>query len=298
MHYMDDPIGDFSIFPTYLVSKLARESVTVCLSGDGGDELFGGYETYVAQRMAERYAKIPDVLRSVIGSIAGALPPTERKKGLTNKIKRFVEGTEYPESMGHARWRIFLSDVLKESLFTPEFARQLERPAAQHILDLSLRAGQLIGTSRSLYIDAKSYLPDNCLVKVDRMSMAVSLEVRVPLLDVGLVELAFSIPDSLKVNRGQTKYLLKKLAAKTIPSSCVYRPKEGFSIPIKNWLAGQFRPILERYTDPALLRSAGIFEPSAISIIKTEHLAGKANHSHLLWSLIVFHAWQERWLNG
>jgi asparagine synthase (glutamine-hydrolysing) len=298
MHYMDDPIGDFSIFPTYLVSKLARESVTVCLSGDGGDELFGGYETYVAQNMAEKYAKVPYMLRSLIGSIARALPPTSRKKGLTNKIKRFVEGNDYPESMGHARWRIFLSDVLRKSLFTPEFAGQLERPAGQHILELSSRAGQLTGLSRSLYVDAKSYLSDNCLVKVDRMSMAVSLEVRVPLLDVGLVELAFSIPDSLKVNRGQTKYLLKKLAARTIPKNCVYRPKEGFSIPIKNWLGGQFRPILERYTNPALLRSEGIFEPSVVSTLKSEHLAGKANHSHILWSLIVFHAWQERWLNG
>jgi asparagine synthase (glutamine-hydrolysing) len=298
MHYMDDPIGDFSIFPTYLVSKLARESVTVCLSGDGGDELFGGYETYVAQQMAERYAKIPNMLRSIIGSIAHTLPPTSRKKGLTNKIKRFVEGNDYPDSIGHARWRIFLSDILKSSLFTPEFARQLERPAAQHILDLSSRAGELTATSRGLYIDAKSYLPDNCLVKVDRMSMAVSLEVRVPLLDVGLVELAFSMPDSLKVNRGQTKYLLKKLAAKTIPPNCVYRPKEGFSIPIKNWLGGQFRPILERYTDSTLLRSDGIFEPSAVSTLKSQHLEGKANHSHILWSLIVFHAWRERWLNG
>jgi asparagine synthase (glutamine-hydrolysing) len=298
MHYMDDPIGDFSIFPTYLVSKLARESVTVCLSGDGGDELFGGYETYVAQQMAERYAKIPNMLRSIIGSIAHTLPPTSRKKGLTNKIKRFVEGNDYPDSIGHARWRIFLSDILKSSLFTPEFARQLDRPAAQHILDLSSRAGELTATSRGLYIDAKSYLPDNCLVKVDRMSMAVSLEVRVPLLDVGLVELAFSMPDSLKVNRGQTKYLLKKLAAKTIPPNCVYRPKEGFSIPIKNWLGGQFRPILERYTDSTLLRSDGIFEPSAVSTLKSQHLEGKANHSHILWSLIVFHAWRERWLNG
>jgi asparagine synthase (glutamine-hydrolysing) len=298
MHYMDDPIGDFSIFPTYLVSKLARESVTVCLSGDGGDELFGGYETYVAQQMAERYAKVPSMLRSIIGSIARTLPPTSRKKGLTNKIKRFVEGNDFAESIGHARWRIFLSDVLKNSLFTPEFARQLKRPAAQHILDLSSRAGELSATSRCLYVDAKSYLPDNCLVKVDRMSMAVSLEVRVPLLDIGLVELAFSMPDSLKVNRGQTKYLLKKLAAKTIPSNCVYRPKEGFSIPIKNWLGGQFRPILERYTDSALLQSDGIFEPSVVSTLKTQHLKGKANHSHILWSLIVFHAWRERWLNG
>ncbi len=298
MHYMDDPIGDFSIFPTYLVSSLARESVTVSLSGDGGDELFGGYETYLAQRMAERYARVPGVIRSLVGAVAEHLPPTEKKKGLVNKVKRFVEGNGYPAGLGHARWRLFLGDALGQTLLTPDFRQQLERPAGQHIVDLFSRAGDLDDVNRDLYVDAKSYMVDNCLVKVDRMSMAVSLEVRVPLLDVDLVELAFSMPGKLKLAGGETKYLLKKLAATKIPRSCVYRPKEGFSIPIKNWLGGQFRPFLERYTDPQLLASDGIFDPAVVTRLKSEHLAGKANHSHILWSLIVFQAWQEKWLHG
>ena len=141
-------------------------------------------------------------------------------------------------------------------------------------------------------------MPDNCLVKVDRMSMAVSLEVRVPFLDVDLVELAFSMPNSLKLAGGETKYLLKKLATKYIPERCVYRPKEGFSIPIKNWLAGQFKPILEKYTNTEMLQTQGIFEPAVVSRLRSEHLAGTANHSHVLWSIIVYQAWQERWLHG
>jgi asparagine synthase (glutamine-hydrolysing) len=298
MYYMDDPIGDFSIFPTYLVSKLARESVTVALSGDGGDELFGGYETYVAQQLAEKYAKVPAPIRSLISSVANVLPPTEKKKGLINKIKRFTEGCDFPGSLGHARWRIFLSEALRHSLFTPEFAAQLSRPSGQHINDLFAQAGDLSGTNRCLYVDAKSYMPDNCLVKVDRMSMAVSLEVRVPFLDVDLVELAFAMPNSLKLAGGETKYLLKKLATKYIPERCVYRPKEGFSIPIKNWLAGQFKPILDKYTNTEMLQGQGIFEPAVVSRLRSEHLAGSANHSHVLWSIIVFQAWQERWLHG
>lgn len=298
MYHMDDPIGDFSIFPTFLVSKLARESVTVALSGDGGDELFGGYETYVAQQLAEKYSLIPRPIRSLINAAASALPPTAKKKGLINKIKRFTEGMEFADSQGHARWRIFLSDVLRDSIFTSEFSAQILRPAGQHIEDLNVRAGDLRGTNRCLFVDAKSYMPDNCLVKVDRMSMAESLEVRVPFLDVELVELAFSMPNSLKLAGGETKYLLKKLATRYIPERCVYRPKEGFSIPIKNWLAEQFRPILDHYTSPDRLKSQGIFEPAVISRLKSEHLAGKANHSHVLWSIIVFQAWQERWLNG
>jgi asparagine synthase (glutamine-hydrolysing) len=298
MYHMDDPIGDFSIFPTYLVSKLAREKVTVSLSGDGGDELFGGYETYVAQQMAERYSKVPAPLRAMVNAAADVLPPSAKKKGLVNKVKRFTEGYRFPAGLGHARWRIFLNDALRHSLFTPEFAQTFERPPGHHISQLFAQAGDLEGVNRDLYVDAKSYMVDNCLVKVDRMSMAVSLEVRVPLLDVDLVELAFRMPPETKLADGETKYLLKKLAAQRIPKDCVYRQKEGFSIPIKNWLAGQFRPILDKYTDPALLGQEGIFDVDVVSRLKSEHLDGKANHSHVLWSLIVFQAWQEQWLNG
>ena len=187
---------------------------------------------------------------------------------------------------------------MRHSLFTPEFARGFERPAGHHITQLFAQAGSLEGINRDLFVDAKSYMVDNCLVKVDRMSMAVSLEVRVPLLDVDLVELAFRMPPETKLAHGETKYLLKKLAATRIPKECVYRQKEGFSIPIKNWLAEQFRPILDKYTNPALLASEGIFDVDVVSRLKREHLDGKANHSHVLWSLIVFQAWQERWLNG
>ena len=298
MFHLDDPIGDFSIFPTYLVSKLARETVTVSLSGDGGDELFGGYETYVAQQLADKYVRVPGPIRSLVASVAGILPPTAKKKGLINKVKRFTEGVAYPDSLGHARWRIFLNDVLRHSLFTPEFAAQFNKPAGHHIDALFAQAGDLDGTNRCLYVDAKSYMSDNCLVKVDRMSMAVSLEVRVPFLDVDLVELAFSMPNSLKLSGGTTKYLLKKLATRYVPERCVYRPKEGFSIPIKNWLAGQFRPILERYTDNDTLQAQGIFDSAVVSRLKQEHFANKANHSHLLWSIIVFQAWHATWLTG
>jgi asparagine synthase (glutamine-hydrolysing) len=223
----------------------------------------------------------------MINAAADVLPPSAKKKGLVNKVKRFTEGYRFPAGLGHARWRIFLNDALRHSLFTPEFARTFERPAGHHITQLFAQAGDLEGVNRDLYVDAKSYMVDNCLVKVDRMSMAVSLEVRVPLLDVDLVELAFRMPPETKLAHGETKYLLKKLAATRIPADCVYRQKEGFSIPIKNWLAGQFRPILDKYTDPSLLGQEGIFDVDVVSRLKREHLDGKANHSHVLWSRTV-----------
>lgn len=299
MYFFDDPIGDFSIFPTYLVSKLARERVTVALSGDGGDELFGGYETYLANEKARQYARIPAwIRRGTIEKVVKSLKPQAQKKGIVNKAKRFIEGLEHPVELDHARWRIFASDAARQELFAPDAAKELTTPAAAHILDLFERAGARQPLNRSLYVDVKSYLSDNILSKVDRMSMAVSLESRVPFLDPDLVELAFEIPDKFKVADGRTKVLLKSVAARRVPQECIYRPKEGFSIPIKNWLGTKFRPILEDYLNRNAIEQQGIFSEATVERLKSEHLAGAANHSHVLWSLIVFESWHRRWLGS
>ncbi len=299
IYFMDDPIGDFSIFPTYLVSRLARRSVTVALSGDGGDELFGGYETYLADEKARQYQYLPGFLRkNAIEPFINSLKPRQAKKGLVNKAKRFVEGLEHPVEISHARWRLFAGDSIRKQLFTIDALKQLNTPATAHISELFRKAGARQPLNRSLYVDLKSYLCDNCLVKTDRMSMAVSLEARVPFLDRELVELAFQIPDRFKVNSGKTKVLLKKVAARYIPSDCVYRPKEGFSIPIKQWLSSQLLPLMEELLDSRKIRQEGLFQPAAIEKLKREHLSGYANHSHILWSLMVFQSWRVRWLEG
>jgi len=297
MVFMDDPIGDFSIFPTYLVSYHARKHVTVALSGDGGDELFGGYETYVADQKSYQYALIPSLLRnSFIEPFVKSLKPRPAKKGFINKAIRFVEGLGQSEDLSHARWRIFTGNRFRETVFTPEALNEITTHETSHIRKLFKEAGNRQALNKSLYVDLKSYLCDNCLVKVDRMSMAVSLESRVPLLDKELVELAFRIPWKYKVTNGKTKVLLKKIAAKHIPHECVYRPKEGFSIPIKNWLKTQLRPLLEELLNYKNIEQEGLFQPASIEKLKQEHLKGLANHSHILWSLMVFQDWRKRWL--
>jgi asparagine synthase (glutamine-hydrolysing) len=299
MYYMDDPIGDFSIFPTYLVSRHARKTVTVSLSGDGGDELFGGYETYLADGKAQQYAYVPAVFRKqLIEPLIKSLKPRPAKKGLINKAKRFVEGLEHPKDLSHARWRIFTGEAVRQDLFTQEALSELVTPAASHIMELFARAGDRQPLNRSLYVDLKSYLCDNCLVKVDRMSMAVSLESRVPFLDKELVELAFHVPANLKVSNGKTKVLLKRIAARHVPQDCVYRPKEGFSIPIKNWLNFQLRPTMEELLSSKQIEKQGLFQAHTIERLKREHLTGVANHSHIIWPLMVFQAWRRRWLEG
>jgi asparagine synthase (glutamine-hydrolysing) len=297
MYFMDDPIGDFSIFPTYLVSKLARRHVTVALSGDGGDELFGGYETYVAEQKAKQYSHIPGLIRkNLIEPAVRSLRPSPAKKGLVNKAKRFVEGIDHDEGLSHARWRIFCGENIRKEIFTDDALKKITTPVSSHILELFRRAGDRHPIDKSLYVDLKSYLCDDILVKVDRMSMAVSLETRVPYLDTELVSLAFSMPHTLKVASGKTKILLKKVAAMHIPKECIYRPKEGFSIPIKHWLATDLRPLMEECLGRKAIEDGGLFRMETVARLKREHLEGRCNHSHILWSLIVFESWKKRWL--
>lgn len=299
MFFLDDPIGDFSIFPTYLVSRLARKHVTVALSGDGGDELFGGYETYLAQFKAKTFNKIPAVIRkSLIEKGINSLKPTAKKKGLVNKAKRFIEGVSYNDNLSHARWRIFVNEELRKNLFSSEAFKAIVTPAAHHIEHLFDKAGERGELNKSLYVDVKSYLCDNILTKVDRMSMAVSLEARVPYLDRDLVSLAFRIPEKFKVTAKETKVILKKLASRYIPKECIYRPKEGFSIPIKNWLMNEFKPLVDNLLDYNKIKSEGIFNPNTIEKLKQDHITGISNNSHILWSLIVFQDWKNRWLEG
>jgi asparagine synthase (glutamine-hydrolysing) len=296
MPHLDDPIGDFSVFPTFLVSQIARRDVTVALSGDGGDEVFGGYETYVAQERARTWQRLPGMLRQGVAEpLIERLRPRAAKKGLVNKAKRFVEGLEHDPRLGHARWRLFVGDRMRARLFTDAAAAEAPTPAAAHVLALMDRAGDRAELDRALYTDLRSYLSDNCLVKMDRMSMACSLEARVPLLDPELVSLAFRMPAELKVGGGETKRLLKRVAARHVPRECVYRPKQGFSIPLKHWLGSAFRPLMDRLLSRERLAREGIFRPDVVECLKVEHFAARANHSHLLWALLVFEDWRDRW---
>ena len=295
MQFLDDPIGDFSIFPTYLVSRLASKHVKVVLSGDGGDELFGGYETFLAEQKFLAWSRVPAWLRSgVMEPAIGALPPTAAKKGLVNKAKRFVEGARLDPAWGHARWRVFCDERVRAALLTPAARAHVRTDIGAHIVALRKEAAARDDRDQALYVDFGSYLVDNCLTKVDRMSMACSIEARVPLLDKELAELAFRLPSRLKFDGSQTKILLKRIAARHVPRDCVYRPKQGFSIPIKNWLKEELRPMAEQYLAPKRIEREGLFEPAVVSRLWQEHLDNRANHSHLLWALLVFEQWRDR----
>jgi asparagine synthase (glutamine-hydrolysing) len=291
--HLDEPFADVSLFPTYLVSQLAREHVTVALSGDGGDELFGGYDSYQAQGLAERFAWMGDTLLPAAAAVAAALPPTEKKKGLVNKFKRFTAGaTQAPEDLGHYRWMVYLSPGAKQQLYAKRLQDALARSDVYAPVREALgRFGHDDLLNRQLYADLSLYLADDILVKVDRMSMATSLETRAPFLDADVMELAFSMRGDLKIRNGERKWILKKAMRGLLPDRILTRKKEGFSIPMKNWLRRDLQPLMRSLLSPDAAAARGLFEPAEVSRLVEEHVAGRENHAHTLFPLMVFERW-------
>jgi len=296
--HLDEPFGDFSIFPTFLVSQMSRAHVKVILSGDGGDELFGGYEHYQAQKIASCG---PLGLAGRLASpLINRLPPTAKKKGAWNKLQRFLQGFEHGAENRHLRWMMFLSRRDKARLYSAAFQNQTG--GIEEVRNLSPfrevfeKLPVFDSVTGELYLDLKTYLADDIMVKVDRMSMATSLEAREPLLDHKLVEFVFGLDGRLKLHGLTTKWIFKKTMERLLPHENIYRPKEGFSIPIKHWLRGELRELMQDHLTEKRVREAGFFNPEPVQGMIEAHLAGRKNFSHQLWSLLVFEIWKENYL--
>lgn len=300
-NFVDEPFGDFSLFPTYLVSKMAREYVTVILSGDGGDELFAGYDPYIANRIGQIYQSIPGIFRKgIIEAILKRMPPTEKKKGVINRAKRFVEGAQLPADLQHTRWMIFLSEHEKAMLYSRDFNNQVsDLDSYQFVRQFFKNAPSNDPLDQQQFVDINTYLVDDILVKVDRMSMATSLEARVPFLDHRVVEFSTTIPSQLKLaglSHQKTKYILKKAMHNVLPHEIIYRGKEGFSIPIKNWLKNELKPMMLDVLSPEKIKAEGFFNPGYIERLINEHLQNTENHSHRLWALMMFGIWYDSYI--
>ncbi len=297
--HFDEPFADVSAIPTFLVCRMAQQRVTVALGGDGGDELFGGYDAYLAQAMSQKYARLPRFLRQgMIEPISRALHPTPQKKGLVNKVKRFTEGMQHPEAIGHARWMVFLNARDKQRLYTPAFREQLGgRSGYEPVLEAAAKYAHLDPLGRAMAVDVATYLPDDILVKVDRMSMATSLEVRAPLLDQRVAELAARIPSSMKIRGKETKAVFREAMRPLLPAETLSKPKQGFSIPVKNWLRQELRPMMIECLKPSRLAKSGFVQPAEAGRWMREHLEGRENHAHRLWCLMMLEMWHERYID-
>jgi asparagine synthase (glutamine-hydrolysing) len=286
----DEPFADSSALPTYLVSKLAAEDVKVALSGEGADELFGGYYTYVADVFAERIGG----LASLALPLVERLPTSTRRASFDYRAKRFARAAHLPPLERHHRW--------KEIFSADERAELTGRPAAFD--PVSLLRERFMETeghellTRLQDIDLGIYLVDDLLVKTDRASMAWSLEARVPYLDTVVTNFAFSLPAVQRVRRLQKKRLLRRAVEPLLPPEVVHGRKRGFSIPAAAWLRGDLEPFARETLSPETLNRQGLLRPAAVRRVFDEHVAGRADLSRQLWGLLALTLWYERHVEG
>jgi asparagine synthase (glutamine-hydrolysing) len=289
--HFDEPFADSSALPTFMVSKMARRFVTVVLSGDGGDELFAGYTRYVVDRQRSGMANLPKIVRKNLRGLSEILPHGAKGKNYLynvslDAIDRYIDSISQYNA------------VRKKSLYAKDLQSKLNGNSG------TLRYRNIAGSVSTgdaidnlLYLDSKTYLPGDILTKVDRMSMAASLEARVPLLDQELIEMVTQIPANLKMKGFETKYIFKKAMEGIVPKEILYREKQGFGVPIEEWINNQLRSrihetLLERRTT-----ERGYFEKSYIQTLLDEHSNGRRDHSHALWILWMLELWHRRFLD-
>lgn len=291
--HFDEPFADSSAVATYYVSEVARRHVKVALSGDGGDEVFGGYTIYQADRLAHLYRRLPRLLsEGMIPGVVGRVPASEGKMSWDLKARRFVERARLDPLTAHASWRVIFTQEMKERLYADGEA---ERHDSLDLLRAYFDAypdNDLL--NRFLYVDTKVSLVDDMLTKVDRMSMANSLEVRVPLLDHRLVEWMSQVPSDLKVRRLDLKYLFKDVARDLLPRKIVDRRKAGFHVPIPGWIKHELRPLIAEQLHPATVARQGIFDPAYVGGLLDAHRSGSENYSRNIWGLLIFSLWYDR----
>ena len=292
----DEPFADSSQIPTFLVSQLARNHVTVSLSGDGGDELFGGYERYDwAQRVWQKVAWLPLAARKLIASLLLLLSDLNHQQA-PQKIQQIAAKFERLNAMLSAEnrqafYRILISAGVNADQLV---LKEKEIVHSSDVLSKNHNAGEHF-LHQMMYLDMHSYLPDDILTKVDRASMSVSLESRVPLLDHAIVEHAWQMRAFALDRRLPAKQALRKVLYQSVPKELIERPKKGFAVPLAEWLRGDLKSWADKLLDPIRLQREGVFDAQAVTQIWHDFIAGKAGAEHLLWSLLMFQLWQEQW---
>jgi asparagine synthase (glutamine-hydrolysing) len=297
-HY-GEPYADSSAIPTYYVSRETRRHVTVALNGDGGDECFAGYERYAAMRLAETYRRVPTALREgLIRQLIELMPSSELRRSRARDVKRFARAASLPAVERYLRWISVFDSEAKDDLYADEFrARMRPHRAADFIAPWFARANGAGVVDAALLADTMTYLPNDLLVKVDIASMANSLEARSPFLDHHVIEFAASLPAELKLRGRTTKYLLKKVLRQLVPVENLERRKQGFGVPIGHWFRGEMQGFLRETLLSEKHLARGLFKPEAVRRLVEDHVAGRADHSHRLWTLLMLELWFEKFID-
>src|SRR6266508_1104801 len=292
--WMDEPISDPSVVPTYLLSRFTRKHVTVALGGDGGDEIFAGYPMYFGHRISSAYDRIPRFLkRVVIESMVSLLPVKTKNLSLDYRARRFVAASHYDEVARHHIWFGSFNPAEQEMLLTSEVLRNSDGDIYREARKMLAQCDSADIVEQMQSLDTRLYLAEDILTKVDRASMAVSLEVRAPFLDPRVAEFAASLPANYKLKGQKTKHILKRAVANLLPPFVTRRGKKGFGVPVAEWLKGKLRPLARDLLSPERVRRAGVFNSDYVTKLLDEHERGAANHRKLLWTLLMFELWHE-----
>jgi asparagine synthase (glutamine-hydrolysing) len=294
VRYFDEPFADSSAIPVYCVSKLAREHVKVALSGEGGDEVFAGYQTYAAYRLAALYKRLPKSLAAtVIPAIVRRLPVSHNKVSFDYKAKRFINGAMLRPAEAHYWWKVIFTEEAKADLYT-NGANGHEDPV-RFYREIYDDCPALDPVTRLQHIDLKIYLADDILVKADRMSMANSLEARVPFLDHRVVEYAAELPASLKLRGLSKKYILKRAMSRELPAKILRGKKRGFNVPIPSWLNHELRELVHEVLAPERLKHTGFFKPEVVATMIRDHELKRVDYSRNIWCLLLFMLWHKEY---
>lgn len=294
--WMDEPFSDPSLVPTYLLSRFTRKHVTVALGGDGGDELFAGYPMYAGHQWAEIYKHVPNVFRHAVERLIRLLPVKTKNLSLDYKALRFVTGARFDPVARHHIWFGSFTPGEQEQLLTPETLYETNGDIYRQAREMVDECDSSDLVTRMQSLDTRLYLAEDILTKVDRASMAVSLEVRAPFLDHRVAEFAASLPCHYKLRGRKTKYILKKAVAGLVPSFVTRRGKKGFGVPVAEWLKFKLRPLARDLLSPERVKRAGVFNPQFVSRLLDEHERGIANHRKTLWTLLMFELWHESFI--
>jgi asparagine synthase (glutamine-hydrolysing) len=296
--WMDEPLSDPSLVPTYLLSRFTRRHVTVALGGDGGDELFAGYPMYWGHRWAHIYTSLPRFLRrGVVEPLVRRLPVKTKNLSFDFKARRFLAGVDHDRVARHHIWFGSFTPDDQNLLLTPDVKGASDGDIyapARRLLEEECDADNTVECMQSL--DTRLYLAEDILTKVDRASMAVSLEVRAPFLDPRVAEYAASLPASYKLRGRKSKYILKRAAQPLLPPFVARRGKKGFGVPVAEWLKGRLRPLARDLLSPEHIRGHGLFDADYVLRLQDEHERGLANHRKLLWTLLMFELWHESFI--
>lgn len=296
VHHFDEPFADSSAVPVYYLSELARKHVTVVLSGEGGDEAFAGYETYRARKYAALYARIPRLIGAgLVPAVVSRLPVSHDRVSFDYKAKRFVTGAYLPPAAGHLWWKTLLTDEMKAAVLASD-ASSLQ--ATVRLFEQAYADGDGDETDRLQYVDNQLYLPSDILVKCDRMSMAHSLEARVPFCDRAVVEFARTMPSRYRLKGFTGKYILRKAMRTRLPATIAEGKKKGFNVPIPSWILGSMRELMMDVLAPARVKRQGLLHPDAVERLVSEHTHLQADHSRAIWSLLMLGVWYDDVLHG